>query len=202
MKNWRMLTAICMICALVLCFAACGAAPAQPTTQATTEATEAPTAETEYEYEVDPATFKDFIGSWYADGSSASYRIIIGEDANWTLLNSAQEAAMSGHLNVAENNVMITLFDPEGIQVMELKLEEAGKVYVEIYAESLQEVLATNHFLNTITNSIPNATDVPEDSDTTYTEPADDSNSGTSDLVPEETSDISVDESGEMDPLD
>ena len=187
MKNWRMLIAICMICALVFCFAACGAAPAQPTTEATTVATEAPTAETEYEYEVDPATFKDFIGTWYADGSSASYSIVINENALWTLLDPAKGTAMSGHLNVSEDNKLITLFDPDGIQVMDLKIEAAGKVYVEIYAESLQEVLATNHFLSTVTNDTPNSSDVPEEGDISSTAPVEESTPADIEPEPEES---------------
>lgn len=156
MKIWRMLAALCMISALVFCFAACGAAPAQPSTEPTDETVDATTDATEEtEPLVDPETFKDFIGTWYADGSSASYRIVIKKDATWSFQSPSEEALMSGTVFVNVNNKAITLYDPEGSQAFDIKLEEAGTLYAEVYTESVMEMLTTNYFLNEVTNSEP-----------------------------------------------
>lgn len=155
MKIWRMLAALCMIGALVFCFAACGTAPVEPSTEptetvdATTDATE------ETEPLVDPETFKDFIGTWYADGSSASYRIVIKKDASWSFQSAAEEILLSGTVFVNEDNKAVTLYDPEGSQAFDIKLEDAGTLYTEIYAESVMEMLTSSYFLNEVTNSEP-----------------------------------------------
>lgn len=174
MKIWRMLAAICMISALVFTFAACGGNGATETP--TTEATDATTDATEdvlleSKPLVDPETFKSFIGTWYADGSSAGYRIIIQEDATWDFTDASQETIFGGSLYVNEDDTAITLYDPDGVQALDLKLEEAGKVYVEIYMESLMDSLSTNYFLNEITND--NADYAPlGDEDTSVVEPS------------------------------
>ena len=149
MKIWRILVALCMIGVLVFCFAACGTAPAE----ATIEPTDATDATDETEPLVDPDTFKDFIGTWYADGSSASYRIIIKKDATWTLLDSAEEALLVGTVDVTADNKAISLYDSEGSQAFDLQLEDAGKLHVEVYAESLIDMLTSNTFLSEVTNS-------------------------------------------------
>ena len=149
MKIWRILAALCMIGALVFCFAACGTAPAEPTI----EPTEATDATDETAPLVDPETFKDFIGTWYADGSSASYRIIIKQDATWSLLDSAEEALLVGTVDVTADNKAVSLYDFEGSQAFDLQLEDAGKLHVEVYADSMIDMLTSNTFLSEVTNS-------------------------------------------------
>ena len=163
MKILRMLAAICMIGAMVFTFAACGGTGA--TEAPTTEATEAPTTEATEEYvpTIPVATFKAFVGTWYADGSSANYRILINEDATWSFIDPSGDVLFGGSLYVNEENVSITLYDPDGIQCLDLKLEEAGKVYVEIYMESLMDSLSTNYFLNEITNNNADYAPIEED---------------------------------------
>ena len=163
MKILRMLAAICMIGAMVFTFAACGGTGA--TEAPTTEATEAPTTEATEEYvpTIPVATFKAFVGTWYADGSSANYRILINEDATWSFIDPSGDVLFGGSLYVNEENVSITLYDPDGIQCLDLKLEEAGKVYVEIYMESLMDSLSTNYFLNEITNNEAISTPIEDD---------------------------------------
>lgn len=175
MKIWRMLAVLCMIGALVFTFAACGTAPTEPSTEPSTEATDATDATGEESQVplVDPETFKDFVGTWYADGSSASYRIIIKEDATWAFTDASEETLLSGGLMVNEDNVAVTLYDPDGVQSLDLKFEEAGKLYAEIYVESLMDSLNTNYFLNEITNS--NSDFVPVDEgDTAVISPTED----------------------------
>lgn len=201
MKIWRILTVICLISALVLCFAACGASNTEATTGAAVETIDATTeaADAETEPLVDPATFKDFTGNWYANGSSASYTLIIYENATWTLINTNGDAVYSGNLSVTDNNKAITLYDPDSIQVMDLKLEEAGKLFVEVYAESLQEELTATHFLNTVTNDTPNSSDIPEDAGDSNTAPSEDTSYNDYEPEPEEAP---AEDAGDMDPLD
>lgn len=154
MKTWRMLAALCMIGALVFSFAACGAAPTEPTTEPTDATMDAATDATgETEPLVDPETFKDFITTWYADGSSASYKIIIKKDATWTFNDPNGEAMASGIVVVIEDNEAISLCDADGVQVFDIKLEEAGKLYVETYGDGLSDLLTSSYFLNKVTNS-------------------------------------------------
>lgn len=183
MKTWRMLAALCLIGALVFTFAACGAAPAEPTaepTDATVDATADATEETEPL--VDPETFKDFITTWYADGSSASYKIIVKKDATWTFTDANGEELVSGIVVVIEDNQAVSLCDPDGVQIFDAKLEEAGKVYVETYGDSLSELLTSSYFLNKVTNSeaayVPfteeeNAAEIPAEESTSATEAPD-----------------------------
>lgn len=162
MKIWRMLAALCMIGALVFCFAACGAAPAQPSTEPTDETVDA-TADATEETEplVDPETFKDFIGTWYADGSSASYRLIIKKDATWSFTDAAETVLHTGSVVVNEDNKAISLCDADTVQIFDLNMEEAGKVYVETYLEL--DSLTSSYFLNKITNSEPAYSAVTEE---------------------------------------
>lgn len=190
MKLWRILAVLCMVVALVFTFAACGTAPAQtPTTEPTTEGTEGtegtgddlekPTAE--------PETFKVFIGTWYADGSSASYRIVIEEDATWAFTNAKEEIILSGNLIVAEENAAINLYDPDGVQALDIKLEEEGKLYVEIYMENMMDTLSTNYFLNKITNDNTDSIVIDGDAEQVIgTEEAVDSSAPSEELVPNE----------------
>ena len=191
MKLWRILAVLCMVVALVFTFAACGTAPAQtPTNEPTAEATEG-TEGTGDELEkiaVDPETFKAFIGTWYADGSSASYRITIKEDATWTFSDAKEETVLSGNLLVSEENVSINLYDPDGVQALDIKLEEEGKLYVEIYMENLMDTLSTNYFLNKITNDNADSTTIT-DGDVEQiigTEEAVDSVAPSEEILPEE----------------
>lgn len=183
MKFWRMLAALCLIGALVFTFAACGAAPAEPTTEPTDATVDAAADATEEtEPLVDPETFKDFITTWYADGSSASYKIIVKKDATWTFNDATGEAVMSGIVVVLEDNKNISLCDPDGVQVFDVKLEEAGKAYVETYGDSLSDLLTSSYFLSKVTNSdaayVPfteeeNTMDVPVEEPTAATEASD-----------------------------
>ena len=183
MKTWRMLAALCMIGALVFSFAACGAAPTEPTTEPT-EATAEATADATEETEplVDPATFKDFITTWYADGSSASYKIVIKKDATWSFTNPQGESTMAGFVAVVEDNQAVSLCDPDGVQIFDMKMEEAGKAYVETYGDGLSDLLTSCHFLSKVTNSdaayVPfteeaNTAEVPAEEPTSVTEAPD-----------------------------
>ncbi len=187
MKLWRILAVLCVVVALVFTFAACGTAPAQtPTTEPTTEGTEGigdnlekPTAE--------PETFKAFIGTWYADGSSASYRITIKEDATWAFTDAKEELILSGNLIVAEENAAVNLYDPDGVEALDIKLEEEGKLYVEIYMENMMDTLSTNYFLNKITNDNADTSVIDGDSEQIIsTEEAVDSNAPSEEVIPDE----------------
>lgn len=154
MKIWRMLAALCMIGALVFSFAACGAAPTEPTT-APTDATADAAADATGETEplVDPETFKEFITTWYADGSPASYKITVKKDATWNFINPNNETMVSGIVVVMEDNKAISLCDADGVQIFDVKLEEAGKLYVETYGDGLSDLLTSSYFLSKVTNS-------------------------------------------------
>ena len=170
MKNWRKLVALFLAGILVFAFAAC----AQETEEEPKE-TEKPTEATEEAPEtdieapvltVDPETFKDYIGTWYADGSSASYRIVIKEDATWTLTDAAEEIICSGTLRVNDDEELLELYDPDGSLAVAISLEDAGVLHVDIMLESLTDTLSTNTFLNKITNDISDAppTDIEDSS--------------------------------------
>lgn len=179
MKIWRMLAALCLIGALVLTFVACGTTPepsTEPTTGTADNATDATGDESQIPL-VDPETFKDFVGTWYADGSSAGYRIIIKEDATWTFTDASEVTMFSGGLMVNEDNKSITLYDPDGVQSLDIKLDDAGKIYVDFYLESLMDTLNTNHFLNKITNNEANYTPFGED-DSAIVSPTEDASTG------------------------
>lgn len=159
MKNWRKLAALILAGIMAFAFAACAQDP-EPTEAKKPAETEAPTEEVEVEtpsLTVDPETFKEYIGTWYADGSSASYRIDIKEDATWTLTNPSAEIASSGTLRVNEDEEMLELYDPDGSLAITITTEEAGTIHVDIMLESLTDTLSTNTFLNKITNDISDA---------------------------------------------
>lgn len=178
MKNWRKLAALCMIGALVFAFAACTTTPDKGNTEPATEPSTEPTGDsTGLETGaplVDPETYKDFVGTWYADGSSAGYRINITDKATWQFTDASQETIFSGGLMVNEDNQSITLYDPDGVQALDITMDEAGKIYVEVYVESLMDTLSTNYFLNEITNDNQDFVPVGDD-DVEVIVPSDDS---------------------------
>ena len=165
MKTLKMLAVICVIGALVFTFAACGNTT-EPTTEPTVETTEA-TEATEYTIPVE--TFQAFIGTWYADGSSAGNRIVVNENAAWEMRDADGTTQYSGNLVVTEKNVSATLYDPDGVQVMDIKIEQDGSLTAEFYVDVLTENLVTNKFLNVVTNNESHGEAVVEESSTSET---------------------------------
>jgi len=168
MKNWKKLVALFLAGIMVFAFAACAQDP-EPTEAEKPTETEAPTEKPKVEapiLTIDPETFKDYIGTWYADGSSASYRIVIKEDATWALTDASEEIICSGTLRVNEEEEMLELYDPDGSLAVTTSIEEAGVLHVDIMLESLTDTLSTNTFLNKITNDISDAppTDIEDSS--------------------------------------
>ena len=145
----KKLIALLMVLVLAVSFAACTTEPAE-TDPVETEPTEA----TEYTREtLDPASYKEFIGTWYADGSSAGYRIDIQEGDIWACVDPNKEVTMSGILTLGDEPGTIVLYDNEGGQALLLTLEEANKVYADIISDTLIETLETTVFYNEITNN-------------------------------------------------
>lgn len=145
----KKLIALLMVLALAVSFAACTAQPAE-TEPVETEATEP----TEYVREtLDPASYKDFLGSWYADGSSAGYRINVKEGDLWECIDPNGEVVMSGILTLGDEANTIVLFDNEGNQALQLILEAANTAYADITSDALTETLETTVFHNEVTNN-------------------------------------------------
>lgn len=177
MKHWRKLAALVMAGIMIFALAACTQdEPAPSETQAPTETDTAPedvstpTGEGDESTSalvsnVDPETFKEFIGTWYADGSSAGYRILIEEDGTWTMSDLDEEVACSGTLRMNEDDECLELYDPDGGLAISLTMQEEGTVHAEILLESLNDSLSTNVFINKITNNISDAP--PSDSEDT-----------------------------------
>lgn len=170
MKNWRKLAALILAGIMAFALVACAQEPEEEPkeTEKPTETTEdAPEAEvTDPILTVDPETFKEYIGTWYADGSSASYRIIIKEDAVWQLTDASEEIISSGTLRVNEDEEVLEMYDPDGSLAITVALEDEGTLHVDIMLESLTDTLSTNTFLNKITNDVSDAppTDIEDTS--------------------------------------
>lgn len=166
MKNWRKLAALClagiMVFALVACTQEEENTPDKTEPQGTTDNTpSAPTGEGESVNNgllvIDPETYKEFIGTWYADGSSASYRINVKDDSTWELTDAAGEVACSGSLRMNEEEELLEMYDPDGSLAITIAMEEDGVIHADIMVESLTDTLSTNYFYNKITNDISDA---------------------------------------------
>lgn len=167
MKNWRKLAALILAGIMAFALVACGQEPEEEPkkTEKPTESTdEAPEVDVEAPIlTIDPETFKEYIGTWYADGSSASYRIIVKEEATWQLTDASEEVISSGTLRVNEDEEVLEMYDPDGSLAITMSLEEEGVLHVDIMLESLTDTLSTNTFLNKITNDISDAPPVDID---------------------------------------
>jgi len=189
MKHWKKLAALALAGMMVFAFAACAEAKETETTKATEEAEPvAPTGEGTQAVEsllpnIDPETYKEYIGTWYADGSSASYRINVKDDGTWDVTNAAGEVAASGTLRVNEEEETLEMYDPDGSLALTVHLVAEGELQVDIMLESLFDSMSTTTFLNKITNDISDAppADIEEsgesgitDDETVVLPPADD----------------------------
>lgn len=163
MKHWRQLAAIILAGIMVFALAACNLAPkATEATPAPTEEVEAPTGEGVQNADslvpvVDPETYREFIYTWYADGSSASYKLNIKDDGTWEMLDAAKEVTASGTLRMNEEDQILEMYDPDGSLAISATLEKEDTMHVDIMMEALTDALNTNVFLNKITNDISDA---------------------------------------------
>ena len=165
MKQWKKLAALALAGIMVLAMTAC-AQTKETETKApeTTEKAEpvAPTGEGTSVNEtlltnVDPETYKEYIGTWYADGSSASYRIIVKDDGIWELHNGNAEIVASGTLRMNEEEELLEMYDPDGSLALSMQIVANGEVQVDVMMESLFDSMSTTSFLNVITNDISDA---------------------------------------------
>ena len=179
MKHWRQLAAIVLAGAMVFALAACGlTAKETPATEPTpTEDVQAPTGEGTIITEsmlpvIDPETYRPFIYTWYADGSSASYKLNIKDDGTWELVDSIGEVAASGSLRMNDEDGILEMYDPDGSLAISATLEKEDTILIELMLESLSDSLNTNIFLNVITNNTSDAppADVEEEHSTTIDE--------------------------------
>ena len=163
MKHWKKLAALALAGMMVFAFAACAQAKETATTEATEKAEPvAPTGEGTQVTEslvptIDPETYKEYIGTWYADGSSASYRINVKDDGTWDVLNGSGEVAASGTLRVNETDETLEMYDPDGSLAMTVQLVSSGEMHVDVMLESLFDSMTTTTFLNVITNDVSDA---------------------------------------------
>lgn len=165
MKHWRQLAAIVMAGIMVFALAACNLASQETkaTEPAPTEKVEMPTGDNVQNIEstlpvIDPETYREFITTWYADGSSASYRLNIKDNGTWDLTDASAEVVASGTLRVNEEDQVLEMYDPDGSPAITATLEKEDTIYVEIMLDTLSDSITTNVFLNKITNDI---SDVP-----------------------------------------
>ena len=162
MNTWRKFAAIALAGIMAFALVACTTAPAaEPETEPTKDAV-APTGEGSAVVDalaptVDPETFKEYINTWYADGSSAGYRLLIKEAGTWELTDPAGEVAASGSLRFNDEDQMLEMYDPDGSVAITATIEEDGVIHCEIMLESLSDTLSTNYFYNKITNDISDA---------------------------------------------
>lgn len=171
MKNWRKLAAIVLAGIMVFALAACTTAPekeaeTEPTKEVTPPTGEGTSVNESLVTIVDPETYKEFIGTWYADGSSASYRLNVKDTGTWELVDAAGDIASSGSLRYNSEDEMLEMYDPDGSIAITAAIEEDGVIHCEIMMESLADTLSTNYFYNKITNDISDAPpmDVQDDS--------------------------------------
>ena len=163
MKHWKKLAALALAGLMVFAFAACAQAKETATTQATEEADPvAPTGEGTQVNEslvptIDPETYKEYIGIWYADGSSASYRINVKDDGTWDVTNGAGDIVASGTLRVNEEEESLEMYDPDGSLALTVKLVAEGEIQVDVMLESLFDSMTTTTFLNKVTNDVSDA---------------------------------------------
>ena len=94
-----------------------------------------------------------YLGTWYANGSSAAHRFILADDRTWEYQTPAGETLLTGNYMIAEEGLQ--LFDPEGVLAVVMSLESEKEVYVEVYMDTLLESMSTFSFFNEITNSEP-----------------------------------------------
>ena len=165
MKQWKKLAALALAGIMVLAMTACVQTKETETkAPETTEKAEpvAPTGEGTSVNEtllpnVDPETYKEYIGTWYADGSSASYRIIVKDDGTWELHNGNSEIVASGTLRMNEEEELLEMYDPDGSLALSMQVIADGEVQVDVMMESLFDSMSTTSFLNVITNDISDA---------------------------------------------
>lgn len=173
MKHWRKLAALCLVGIMVFALAACAATKEDDTkpadTQTSTETPSAPTGEGISVNEnlvstIDPETYKEYIGTWYADGSSASYRINVTDQGTWNLSSANGEVVCSGSLRIDEEEEVLEMYDPDGSLAITVSIVADGTLHADIMIDSLIDSLSTNTFLNQITNDVSNApaTDVDD----------------------------------------
>lgn len=160
MKQWKKLAALALAGIMAFALAACVEAKETTATEATEKTdTVAPTGEgvtsiDALRPDIDPETYREYIGTWYADGSSASYRINVKDDGTWEVLDGSGEIVASGALRVNDDEELLELYDPDGSLAITIAIEEEGVLHVDIMLESLADSLSTNTFLNKITNDI------------------------------------------------
>jgi len=172
MKHWRKLAALCLVGIMIFALAACDTAKEDDTkpteTQTPTEKPSAPTGEGISVNEnlistIDPETYKEYIGTWYADGSSAGYRINVTDQGTWNMSDANGEVACSGSLRVNEEDEVLEMYDPDGSLAITVSIVSEGTLHADIMIESLTDSLNTNTFLNKITNDISDAPPVDVD---------------------------------------
>lgn len=189
-KQWAALViAVLMVCMAVACTPAEQTDPSEnqtvPNTQATTEATtpatsEATEASDATEPTIDLTPYKGYLGTWYADGSSAGYRFILSEDLTWEYALANEESVFGGNFIMGES--CLNMYDPDGSLAVTLTLEEEGKLYAEIYTDSLMDMLSTAYFFNTVTSTSSDYIPVVDDTLDTIPEPTE--NTGADDTMP------------------
>lgn len=172
MKNWRKLAALCLAGIMVFALAACTQEDETPGTTDSQSSTDTPSAstgdgssvvETPLNY-VDPETYQEYIGVWYADGSSAGYRINIKDTGTWELTDAAEEIISSGGLRVNQEENILEMYDPDGSLAITVALEEEGVLHADVMVEFLTDTLSTNYFYNKITNNISDSSIDVDDS--------------------------------------
>ena len=132
---------------------------------------------------VDKTPYMPYFGTWYADGSSAAHRFVLSEDLTWQYANPKGESLFSGNYLIAEEGLQ--LYDPEGVLAVVMILESEKEVYVEVYMDTMLDMLSTYTFTSNVTNDEPEYSPITGEEIDSVVEPtADDA---PSDLIPEET---------------
>ena len=118
---------------------------------------------------VDKTPYVPYMGTWYANGSSAAHRFVLNEDLTWQFAKPDGSGVMGGNYLIAEEGLQ--LYDNEGILAVVMTLETEKEVYIEIYTDELMDITAYT-FINEVTNNEAEHTDV-EDFESSV-EPTDD----------------------------
>ena len=173
MTYMKKLLAIILAGLMVFAMAACAAEPTEtePTETEPRKESTAPTAEdtdtNEYMTNtVDPETYKEYIGIWYADGSSSSYRLNITDTSTWELTNVSNEVIISGSLQPNDENQVLELYDADSNHAISATIDAEGTLHIQIKLESLFDTLTVRSFHKEITNNIAggSSVDMTEDS--------------------------------------
>ena len=131
---------------------------------------------------VDMTPYLSYLGTWYANGSSAAHRLVLADDRTWQYQTPAGEVLLSGNFLISDDGLQ--LFDPEGVLAIVMTLESQKEVYLEVYMDTLLESMSTFNFFNEVTNSEPEHSAIVGDNTDVVVEPTEEVPEET--LVPEE----------------